>query len=150
MKKIILFCFIVTFSFSSNCSPYYNPQRFIDSPDFLIELLENQKIQDDIKRFEIIKTELYKYRDEEIAQEINEAFEYLWNDWIEDGYEMQLTPEQTLFKYKNNYLSLEVFIYGVKGDATKRTTTQVKYFFYNYTPEVKKYIKCIKIEKGKN
>jgi len=147
MNKIILFFFVITFSFSSNCSPYYNPQRFNDSPDFLIELLEKQKITDDVKTFEIIRTELYQYKEEDIASEINDNFDYVWNDWIEDGYEMKLTPEQTLFKYKNNYLSLEVFIYGVKGDATKRTTTQVKYSFYNYTAEVKQYIVCKK--KGK-
>ena len=60
---------------------------------------------------------------------------------------MQLTPEQTLFKYNNFYLSLSVFIYGVIGDATKLKTTTVKYHFYNYTKEVNKHIICKRSQK---
>lgn len=144
MKKLLLFLFCSSFLFASQCSPYYNPMRFLDAPDGLDEILKDYEIKKDIKIFKIVKTELYQYADGEIAEEINDNFGGLWYDWIEDGYEMKLTPEQTLFHYKDSYLSMEVFIYGVKGDATKRTTTQVKYIFYNYTNEVEEHIKCKK------
>ncbi len=132
---------------ASSCSPYYNPERFIEATDALDELFVNYRIDNNIKKFEIVKKELYQYRDEEIAGEINDSFGYLWNDWIEDGYEMHLTPEQTLLHYKGNYFSLSVFIYGVIGDATKLDKTEVKYSFYNYTSEVNKHIQCKKEEK---
>ncbi len=142
--KIFLLLFIVNYTLASNCSPYFNPNKFFDAPEYLIELLENKKTDNNIKEFDIIKNELYKYKDESIASEINDNFGYWWNDWNEDGYEMQLTPEQTLVKYENYYFSLSVFIYGVLGDATKLKTTQVKYSFYNYTNQVNQYIKCKK------
>ena len=134
---------------SSNCSPYYNPEKFIESNDALDELFENHKykIDDNVKKFTIIKKELYQYGTQEIASEINDSFGELWNDWIEDGYEMQLTPTQTLLHYDGHYLSLEIFIYGVKGDATKLDKTKIKYAFYNYTDEVQKHIQCKKKEK---
>ena len=146
-KSILLLSIFISFVLASNCSPYYNPQRFIEATDAMDELFINYKIDKKDKIFSIIKKELYQYRDEEIASEINDSFGYLWNDWIEDGYEMQLSPEQTLIHYNGHYLSLEVFIYGIKGDATKLNKTEVKYSFYNYTNEVHKHIKCKKSEK---
>jgi len=147
MKILFLISVFTSFILGSNCSPYYNPVRFTEADDALDELFINHKIDDKIKTFNIIKKELYQYRDEEIASEINDNFEQLWSDWIEDGYEMKLTPEQTLLHYNGHYLSLEVFIYGVYGDATKLDKTEVKYTFYNYTHEVKKHIQCKKDEK---
>ncbi|RLA77742.1 MAG: hypothetical protein DRG78_16695 [Epsilonproteobacteria bacterium] len=147
MKNIFLSLTFISFIWASNCSPYYNPNRFIEASDALDELFIKYKVNNNIKKFNIVKKELYQYIDEEIAGEINDSFGYLWNDWIEDGYEMQLSPEQTLIHYNGHYLSLEVFIYGIKGDATKLNKTEVKYSFYNYTNEVHKYIKCKESEK---
>ena len=135
---------MTNFLFASDCSPYFNPNKFYEAPQYLQELLENTNINKEKIEFIIQKPELYQFRDSEIAQEINENFGGFWADWIEDGYEMQLVPEQTLFHYKDNYFSLEVFVYGVKGDATKLKATTVKYRFYKYTNEVNTYIKCNK------
>ena len=88
--------------------------------------------------------EFYQFSDIDIANEINYNFEEFWSDWIEDGYEMQLVPEQTLFRYKKTYFSFSVFIYGVKKDATPLKKTVVNYWFKNYTPQVKEYIQCAK------
>lgn len=102
--------------------------------------IKNKKIEE----FDISKKEYYKFLDSDIANEINENFEQFWNDWVEDGYSMQLLPTHTLFRYKDFYFSLSVFIYGVKGDASSLEHTIVNYHFKNYTKEVNKYIKCVK------
>ncbi|MCK5110352.1 MAG: hypothetical protein KAQ94_02440 [Arcobacteraceae bacterium] len=96
------------------------------------------------KVFDIKVVELYRFTEDEIANDINDNFGGFWNEWIEDGYEMQLVPEQTLFRYKDNYFSLQVLIYGVVGDATTLKGTTVEYHFYNYTKEVNKHILCKK------
>jgi hypothetical protein len=103
--------------------------------------IKNEKVDE----FSISKIELYKYATSAIAEEINDNFEEFWSDWIEDNYEMQLYPEQTLFKYKNTYFSFAVYIYGVKGDGTTLESTRVKYYFKNYTKEVEVNIQCNKI-----
>ena len=142
LLKFIFLLFIVNSLYATQCSPYFNPERFYDAPEYLEKLLKNIIIDKQKIKFIIKKDELYQYDQMEIAQEINENFGGFWNDWIEDGYEMQLTPEDTLFKYNNNYFSLNIFIYGVSGDATKLKATTIKYQFYNYTKEVNKYITC--------
>ena len=147
MKLILLLVILINFAYADGCSPYFNPNRFYDAPEYLEELLKDTKIDDKKIKFTIQKNELYKFSDLEIANEINGNFKGFWSDWIEDGYEMQLVPEDTLFKYQNNYLSLSVYIYGVKGDATKLKTTTVKYEFYNYTKHVNEYIKCQRSKK---
>lgn len=55
---------------------------------------------------------------------------------------MKLLPEQTLFKYKNKYFGLSIFIYGVDGDSTKLQTTRIKYLFKDFTKEVLTNIEC--------
>lgn len=147
-NKLLLFIFITNFLFASDCSPYFNPDRFYESPEYLQELLKDIDIDDKKIKFTIEKKELYRFNESDIANEINENFGGFWNDWLEDGYEMQLTPEDTVFKYKDNYLSLQVFIYGVKGDATEYKGTIIKYKFYNYTKDVSQYIICKKKEKS--
>jgi len=92
----------------------------------------------------IAQVELYRFSDLEIATDINDEFGEFWGNWIEDAYEMQLTPEQTLFRYNNKYFSFSVFIYGVKGDATELKGTVVNYWFKDYTKQVNEYIKCKK------
>lgn len=146
MKALFSFLLFNCISFASGCSPYFNPERFYDAPEYLQDIIkeyiqENKKLPQN-KNFYINKRELYRYTSEDIATQVNELFGGFWQDWIEDGYEMQLIPEQTLFKYNKYYLSLEVIIEGVEGDATKLKGTSVKYKLYNYTPQVTKYIKC--------
>lgn len=97
-----------------------------------------------IDEINISRVELYNYDDSEIAQEINDNFEGFWQDWIEDAYEMQLLPEQTLFTYKEKYFTFSVFIYGVKKDATKLKGTVINYWLKDYTKEVQTYKQCIK------
>ncbi len=146
--KITLIYLVLTMHilFASNCAPYFNPERFYNAPEFLEILIENKKIDFKNIEFNIEQKELYRFKESDIASEINDNFGGFWNDWIEDGYEMQLVPETTLFRYKDNYFSLQVFIYGVVGDATKLNNTIVKYHFYNYTEEVNKHILCKKDE----
>lgn len=143
LKINFLLLFLVTqLIYAKECSPYFNPENFYAAPPYLEELLIDVDIKNEKVEFELSKSEIYKYTQESIASDINDNFGGFWNDWIEDAYEMQLTPNQTLFKYKDNYLSLEVYIYGVIGDATKYKGTIVTYKFYNYTQEVNKYILC--------
>ncbi len=97
-----------------------------------------------VDELSIAKIELYKYSDLEIANEINYNFEEFWSDWIEDAYEMKLVPEQVLFKYKDKYFTFSVFIYGVKNDGTNLKCTSIKYWFKDYSKEVKIYKECIR------
>jgi len=180
---------------AKECSPYYNPERFYDANDSLIELIEdniNQKglelfgnsekyktlsfkkendsyvshdkhtrlndyiypasnglwkykiIKDKVDEISIARVELYRYSDAEIANDLNDTFENYWSDWLEDGYEMQLTPEQTLFRYNDKYFSFSVYIYGFKGDATPLKGTIVNYWFKDYTKHVNEHIQCMK------
>lgn len=57
---------------------------------------------------------------------------------------MQLTPEQTLFRYNNDYFSMSVFIYGVDVDTTPLKGTIINFWFKNFTKEVETYKKCMK------
>lgn len=102
--------------------------------------INNKKIDE----IEIATVNLYKYTDLEIAEEINNDFEGFWSDWIEDGYEMQLVPEQILFTYDDKYFSFSVYIYGVKGDTTRLKGTTIKYWLKDYTTQVNKYIECMR------
>jgi len=97
-----------------------------------------------IDEMSIAQVELYRYKDAQIAYDINEMYGNFWADWTEDGYEMQLTPEQTLFRYNDTYFSFSVYIYGFKGDATALKGTVINYWFKDYTKHVNKYIKCMK------
>jgi len=152
LKSLLLLLLFCSSLFSKQCSPYFNPERFYEAPDYLKELLIQNNDKVNLRKFVIEKQELYKFTQEDIATEINENFEIsegsggFWNDWIEDAYEMKMTPEQVLFEFKNSYFSLEVYIYGVIGDATKLQATKVIYKFFNYTHEVKKYINCKKVQ----
>ncbi len=194
--KLFLFSFIFCISLNAKeCSPYYNPERFYEANEKLIELIDNNlfnkklsffgnsqeleklgfvrekdyfisnhnhirvndylypsinglwkyKLNDGkIDEINIAKIELYQYKDAQIAYELNEMYDNYWSDWVENGYEMQLTPEQTLFRYNDTYFSFSVYIYGVKGDSTPLKGTVINYWFKNYTKHVNKYIKCTK------
>jgi len=180
---------------AKECSPYFNPDKYYDANDNLVELIQNnlhakglslfgesssfktlnfKKEKDyfltkgkltvlkdyiyptsnglwkyktnakNITELSIAQVELYRYKEEEIAAEINDSYDNLWSDWIEDGYEMQLTPEQTLFRYNDKYFSFSVYIYGFKGDSTPLKGTVINYWFKDYTKQVNQHIQCKK------
>ena len=190
MKKLLLTLLILnSYLFGSQCSPYYNPNKFYEAPEMLIEILDEYlpqgvfpkngfqkeliKNEEIIKRDSFIKqgdyiypikngfwkykkknekidevniarVEIYRFSDFDIANTINEEFENYWNDYLENAYEMQLTPEQTLFRYNNTYFTMSVFIYGVKGDTTPLKGTVVNLWLKDYTKEVNAHIQCMK------
>ena len=193
MKKllytIILSC---SLSFARDCSPYFNPDKFYESPEMLSEILdetfpngifsnnsfeEEIKINDEILKkdsfiksvefsyptksgfwkykrlnnnideINIARAEIYRFSDLDIANTINDDFENFWNDYLENAYEMQLIPEQTLFRYNHTYFTMSVFIYGVLGDSTPLKGTVVNLWLKDYTKQVNTYIQCMK---GKN
>jgi hypothetical protein len=107
-------------------------------------LWKYKKIDNKINEVNISRTEIYKLADIEIANSINDDLDNFWDDFIENAYEMQLTPEQTLFRYNNTYFTMAVFIYGVKGDQTPLKGTSINLWLKDYTKEVNIYIKCMK------
>ena len=195
IKKLFLITLLITSINAKDCSPYFNPDKFYEAPEYLQELIENnidslgvklfdtkeeysklnfkksqneyikeksflqfkdykyplktqlwkyKLLNNQVDEINISKTEYYRFADLEIANEINENFEQFWSDWIEDGYSMQLVPEQILFRYKDSYFSFSVFIYGIKNDATPLEKTVINYWLKNYTPQVNEYIECSK------
>ncbi len=88
--------------------------------------------------------EVFEYKDslESVASEINSDFEGLWSRWGGEAYFHKLYPEDAQIRYGANYLTLNVYIYGVKDDATTLKNSTVDYRFLNYTDEVNNYIKC--------
>lgn len=196
IKIFILLFFTVIVSYAKECSPYYNPNKFYETPELLAEFIQEHSADDKLfpgtKQLEKLKfkqknnsfvrknsfiqqgdyiypikttlwkytiksnsadeinisrSELYRFQDEEIANSINDDFDNYWSDFIENGYSMQLTPEQTLFRYNQQYFTFSVYIYGVIGDATPLKGTVVNFWFKNYTNEVNEFIQC---EKDKN
>lgn len=103
-----------------------------------------KKVDNRIDEINIARVEIYRFSDLDIANTINDDFENFWNDYIENAYEMQLTPEQTLFRYNNTYFTMSVFIYGVLGDATPLKGTVVNLWLKDYTKEVNTHIQCMK------
>ncbi len=125
---------------------YIKKESFVQQGDYLYPLktgvwkyTTKNKVIDELN---ISRAEIYRFKDEDIANSINDDFENFWLDFIEDGYSMQLTPEQTLFRYNGEYFTFSVFIYGVQGDATPLKGTVVNFWLKNYTKEVNEYIKC--------
>lgn len=199
--KIFLFLFSLSFLNAQECSPYFNPKKFYETPQALSELLdetfpngifsntilldetfkdslilENEVLKKDsfvqegdyiypnknglwkykkiktklgnrIDEVNISKSEIYRFADIDIANTINDDYDNFWNDYVENAYEMQLTPEQTLFRYNNAYFTMSVFIYGVKGDSTPLQGTVINLWLKDYTKEVNTYIECIKGKK---
>lgn len=103
-----------------------------------------KKINNKISEVNLARAEIYKFDDIDIANTINDNFQNFWFDYIENAYEMRLTPEQTLFRYNDVYFTMSVFIYGVKGDSTPLKGTVVNFLLKDYTKEVNTYIKCMK------
>ena len=97
-----------------------------------------------IDEFDIADAYSYKDRVESVANEINSDFEGLWSRWGGDDYALKLLPEDAQIRYENFYFSLNVYLYGVKEDATNLKNTVVNYHFLNYTNEVNQFLKCKK------
>ncbi len=95
-----------------------------------------------IDEFDIADAYSYKDRVESVTNEINSDFEGLWSRWGGDDYALELLPEDAQLRYGNFYLSLNVYLYGVKEDATNLKNTVVDYQFLNYTNEVNQFLKC--------
>lgn len=190
MKKLLYTTILFfTFSFANDCSPYFNPKKFYESPEILTELLDEtfpngiftntkfkneiplndevlkegsftkqgefiypiksglwkyKKIKNKVNEVNVSRAEIYRFSDIDIANSVNDDFENFWNDYIEDAYEMQLTPEQTLFRYNNTYFTMSVFIYGVLGDSTPLKGTVVNLWLKDYTKQVNTHIQCMK------
>ncbi len=190
MKKLLLLILtLATYLMANECSPYYNPKKFYETPEILTEILDEhfpngifsnkefknetlingevlkkdsfvkqgeyiyptkttvwkyRKVNDRVDEVNFSRTEIYRFSDLDIANTVNDDFENFWNDYIEDAYEMQLTPEQTLFRYNNTYFTMSVFIYGVLGDSTPLKGTVVNLWLKDYTKEVNTHIQCMK------
>ena len=189
MLKVFTFLLCFTILNASQCSPYFNPKKFYETPEALTELLdenfpegvfsskkfdieivENDEIlkkgsfikdneyiypnksgfwkykiiNNKVEEVNFARSEIYRFLDEDIANTINDDFENFWQDFIENAYEMQLTPEQTLFRYNDTYFTMSIFIYGVKGDATPLKGTVVNLWLKDYTKQVNIHIKCMK------
>lgn len=194
IKKIVSSLILASSLYASECSPYFDPDKFYEAPEYLGEVIDsslnnlklfsnkesyeklNYKLHDGkyinesiklkeylypkksglysfklkgnkVDEIEIATVNLYKSGDMEIAEEINNDFEGFWSDWIEDGYEMQLVPEQVLLQYDDKYFSFSVFIYGVKGDTTRLKGTTIKYWLKDYSSQVNEFIQCSKKKK---
>lgn len=121
---------------------------FIKKGDFLYPTKSGfwkyKKINEKIEEVNLARAEIYRFSDIDIANTVNDDFDNYWNEYIENAYEMQLTPEQTLFRYNNTYFSMSVFIYGVKGDSTPLKGTVINLWLKDYTKQVNTHIKCMK------
>jgi len=121
---------------------------FIEVGEFIYPTISGlwkyKELNGKVDEVSLARVEIYRFADIDIANTINDDFDNFWNDYIEDAYEMQLTPEQTLFRYNNAYFTMSVFIYGVKGDSTPLKGTVVNLWLKDYTKEVNIYIKCMK------
>ncbi len=95
-----------------------------------------------VDEFDIADAYSYKDRVESVANEINSDFEGMWSRWGGDDYALKLLPEDAQLRYGDFYLSLNVYLYGVKEDATNLKNTVINYHFLNYTNEVNQYLKC--------
>jgi len=121
---------------------------FVQIGDFVYPIKSGfwkyKKSDGKIDEVNLARAEIYRFSDIDIANTINDDFDNYWNEYIEDAYEMQLTPEQTLFRYNNTYFTMAVFIYGVKGDSTPLKGTVVNLWIKDYTKQVNTYIECMK------
>lgn len=95
-----------------------------------------------IDEFDIAEAYSYKDSVESVANEINSDFEGMWSRWGGEAYALKLLPEDAQLRYGNFYLSLNVYLYGVKEDATTLKNTVIDYRFLNYTNEVNQFLKC--------
>jgi hypothetical protein len=65
-----------------------------------------------------------------------------WDDYIVDGYEMTLKPEDTRIRYKDRYFELNVKLYGLKNDATGLNRTYTDIILRDYTHKVEQFKQC--------
>jgi len=95
-----------------------------------------------VDEFDIADVFGYKDSVESVANEINSDFEGMWRSWGGDEYALKLLPEDAQLRYEKYYISLNVYLYGIREDATNLKNTVIDYHFLNYTNEVNQYLKC--------
>ena len=58
-KTLIIFILLITFNHANECSPYFNPEKFYETPEVLAEMLDenfpNGIFTDDLFKSSIIK-----------------------------------------------------------------------------------------------
>jgi len=126
---------------------YIKPGSYVREKDYIYPVKSglwkyHVDKRDFVDEFDIADAYGYKDRVESVANEINSDFEGLWSRWGGDDYALKLLPEDAQLRYGNFYLSLNVYLYGVKEDATSLKNTVIDYRFLNYTNEVNQYLKC--------
>ena len=193
MKKFIFTITILTsLLFANDCADEFSPDKFVDSSDFLEDLIETnfkevalfgtaaeyEKLGFSKNKEYFYKTDSYttyraytypkvmgfwKYKlnqqnkvDEvniaqlesrredalSLADMITSDLAGPWMKWEGDAYENYLVPEFTRIKYKNQYLSLKVIFWGVKGDSARVERSTINYQLIDFTDEVNEYMKC--------
>ena len=60
-----------------------------------------------------------------------------------DSSKHYIEPKFVRFKYKDYYLSLKVYFWGVEGDSAKVEKSTINYQIIDFTNEVNTYIKCM-------
>ncbi len=74
---------------------------------------------------------------------INSDFEDIWRKWEGDAYEHYMEPEFVRFQYKDMYLSLKVYFWGIVDDSARIDRSVISYEIIDFTDEVNSYIRCI-------
>ena len=126
---------------------YIKPGSYIKEKDYIYPIKSglwkyHVNKESFVDEFDIADAYSYKDKVESVANEINSDFEGMWSRWGGDDYALKLLPEDAQLRYGNFYLSLNVYLYGVKEDATNLKNTVINYHFLNYTNEVNQYLKC--------
>jgi len=92
----------------------------------------------------IAQIESEKLYPQAFAEMLNDDFENPWSKWDGDGYEHYMVPEFVRFKYKDKYISLKTYFWGIVGDAAKVDRSTINYQLIDFSKEVNTYIKCAK------
>jgi len=91
----------------------------------------------------ISQIESERINDTTLTDMINSDFEDVWRKWEGDAYEHYMEPEFVRFKYKNLYLSLKVYFWGVEGDSARVDKSTISYQIIDFSDEVNGYIRCL-------
>jgi hypothetical protein len=131
----------------SNKMYYVKKSSFVKKGDYIYPLISGLwKYHIDkngnIDELDIADVFEYKGDVESVANEVNGDFNGLWSRWGGSAYAMRMVPEDAQIRYGSFYLSMTVYLYGVKEDATELKYTTIDYNILNYTNEVNRFIKC--------
>ncbi len=98
---------------------------------------------------EIWFAKVYNYQNdnESMANEINDELDNLWLDWDADQYEAVMTPEDIKLKFKNYYITLNLYMYGNLYNQLKLKNSTLNFQIINNTHEVNSFLKCIQQSK---